>query len=118
MKNLDAFTKQYLVAALWSSTDDSEAPLDEKFGLSDISEECTQQAIEDCEKFRVDAGNILDDYDDETSGLDFWLTRNHHGAGFWDGDYGKENGEALTKIAQKFPELFAYVGDDGKVWLS
>ena len=41
---------------------------------------------------------------------DFWLTRNRHGAGFWDGDY--ENGEVLTDIADSFGEVSTYEGDD------
>jgi hypothetical protein len=50
-------------------------------------------------------------------GYRFWLTRNHHGAGFWDGDYPKEIGEALTKLSHEFGETDAYVGDDGKLHL-
>ena len=46
---------------------------------------------------------------------DFWLTRNGHGAGFWDGDYDDEVGTELTKIAHTFKELDCYVGDDGKI---
>jgi len=41
---------------------------------------------------------------------DFWYTRNEHGTGFWNGDY--EEGDALTKIADSFGEVYAYEGDD------
>jgi hypothetical protein len=53
--------------------------------------------------------------DDEHIAHDFWLTRNHHGAGFWDGDYGKY-GDKLTAIAQTFSEVDLYVGDDGLIY--
>ena len=49
---------------------------------------------------------------------DFWLTRNRHGAGFWDGDYEEEAGKKLTEIAHSFGEVHPYVGDDGKIYIS
>ena len=48
---------------------------------------------------------------------DFWLTRNGHGAGFWDRGLGSV-GDELTKNAKPFGSVDAYVGDDGKVYLS
>jgi hypothetical protein len=50
-------------------------------------------------------------------GHDFWLTRNGHGAGFWDrgiGDYG----DALTEHAHSFGASDVYVGDDGRLYVS
>jgi hypothetical protein len=47
---------------------------------------------------------------------DFWLTRNGHGAGFWDGDYPKKLGEQLTELAHTFREVHAIVGDDDKIY--
>ena len=44
------------------------------------------------------------------------LTRNDHGAGFWDGDY--EHGDRLTELSRKFKEVTAYVGDDGKIHIT
>jgi hypothetical protein len=41
-------------------------------------------------------------------GHDFILTRNHHGAGFWDRGYG-EAGRRLTAAAQAFGEVHATV---------
>jgi hypothetical protein len=46
---------------------------------------------------------------------DFWLTRNRHGCGFWDGSY-KDLGDRLTNAAQAFGECDLYVGDDGKIY--
>jgi len=43
---------------------------------------------------------------------DFWLTRNNHGAGFWDSpEIWGEYGDALTEIAHRQGELCAYVQD-------
>lgn len=38
----------------------------------------------------------------EHIGHDLWLTRQGHGAGFWDGDYPRELGDELTKVAEMF----------------
>ncbi len=43
---------------------------------------------------------------------DFILTRNHHGAGFWDGDWHDPWGERLTALSHTFPELKSYFDDD------
>jgi hypothetical protein len=46
---------------------------------------------------------------------DFWLTRNRHGAGFWDrglGDVGKK----LTELAHSCGERSVYLGDDNLVY--
>ena len=49
---------------------------------------------------------------------DFWLTRNGHGAGFWDGRYSDTQlGDLLTEVAKKFGEAYLYVGDDGLIYL-
>jgi hypothetical protein len=47
---------------------------------------------------------------------DYILTRNHHGAGFWDGDWDKSVGEIFTTAAHLHPEIEAYVGDDNLIY--
>lgn len=49
-------------------------------------------------------------------GYDFILTRNRHGAGFWDRGLG-EMGDWLTKMAHPFGTQDAYVSDDGIVYV-
>src|SRR5688572_3851995 len=99
---METFLRQYLETALWSSLDESTEsggyPLDDNYTIDDIDEKSIEQAKLDIEKFKQLAGSLIDDLDDSDLGHDFWLTRNGHGAGFWDGDYSKEIGEKLTKI--------------------
>jgi hypothetical protein len=52
--------------------------------------------------------------EDDAIGHDFWLTRNGHGAGFWDRGLG-ELGDFLTKMSKPFGEATLYVSDDGEV---
>lgn len=109
----------YLTTALWSSMDNSNDqggdPLDANYDTDDIDPETIEKADKDCAAFIQKAGALLDGLNMGTVGHDFWLTRNGHGAGFWDGDYEKEVGEALTKISKEFGEVDLYVGDDGKI---
>lgn len=48
---------------------------------------------------------------------DWILTRNHHGAGFWDGRLAAPWGDKLTRLSQSRPELVLYLGDDGFIHL-
>mgnify|MGYP007088038641 CR=1 FL=1 len=112
---MDSFTKQYLITALWAETDGQE-PLDSNYELTDISEETVNQAQKDCEEFRKKAGTLTDGIEESQVAHDFWLTRNGHGAGFWDRGYENQIGEKLTSIAKEFKEISLYVGDDGKIY--
>jgi hypothetical protein len=46
------------------------------------------------------------------AGHDFWLTRNYHGAGFWDGDWPREEGGVLSACCRVFGPCELEVGDD------
>ena len=110
---------------LWAENDDKGDPLDENHTIADLPPETVKQAADDCEKFQREnsctlgrAGYGLADYiDTEMAGHDFWLTRNGHGSGFWDGDLPEEVGRVLTEAAEAYEECSPYVGDDGKVYL-
>jgi hypothetical protein len=122
---MDSFTRQYLATALWSSSDDQERPLDQNYSISDIAPDSLVKLEHDCSIFQAHAAELMldenllraGDYHDTlgTFGHDFWLTRNHHGAGFWDGDYLEPAASKLTLLAHTFGECDLYVGDDGKI---
>jgi hypothetical protein len=113
---LTDFETQYLITALWSSTDwSSDDPLEDNYSISDFSEEAIKQAVKDCDLFIEKSGDLLDDIDDEEAGHDFWLTRNGHGSGFWAREYG-EIGKKLTVICKEFSEIDLYVGDDKQLY--
>jgi len=121
MNTLDKFTQAYIEALYFTDTGiDYEIPQDAK-----LSPEAMEQIKADCTKFQELAGELIlngctrnNEYTDwEMAGHDFWLTRNLHGAGFWDGDW-PEVGDKLTAISEQFGELWAYLGDDGLIYLS
>ncbi len=122
----DEFTEAYIICALWASTDDQMPygmPLDDKYDRGDIDREILQRMITDCRNFQMRWQHLLIDDNllvdsctpEEQGGHDFWLTRNGHGAGFWDGDWKKEVGEFLTAYSKKVGGYALYVGDDDKI---
>jgi hypothetical protein len=116
---MDQFTEGYIECAYWSSITDEGKPMDSMD--NEPAAETTARMIADCAKFQADNAGLLElacQYQSlARQGHDFWLTRNHHGAGFWDGDYPKELGEALTKASRAFSECDLYIGDDGLIYL-
>jgi len=106
MHDVDTVLSGYLTAALWtgfcyeSEQDDNPEPLDSWATVDDIPAEIVAEIRGDVSNFlsMVD-GLDLSMMSDEQVGHDFLLTRNHHGAGFWDRGLG-ELGDVLTTWAQ------------------
>lgn len=106
----------FLECALWASFYfDSGEPLDKVYSCADFSESAMNAATHDCRKF-LEANEAMIDGNEFNAGHDFFLTRNGHGAGFWDGDW-REHGEALTDASKAFGKFDVYPGDDGKLYV-
>lgn len=119
-KALDAFTRAYIEAAMWTLTGDDGDSLDH-LGLHDIAEETIATAVRECAAFQhTHSFLIRASYKlgatDARNGHDFWLTRNRHGAGFWDRGYPGDMGQALTDAAHAEGSVDWYLGDDGMVY--
>ena len=121
-RELDAFTIAYLECALWSSTDESTPsggqPMDNNYSLDDCTQAFLRQAAADCLVFQRDNEADLNCEGSQSTvhaGHDFWLTRNRHGAGFWDGDWPDAEGKRLTDAAHAFGEVNLYVTDNGQI---
>jgi hypothetical protein len=114
---LKNFVNGYIEAALWSSTSPEGSPLDDKYSAGDFAQEAIDKAVEESADFiRANRADLLaTSAPDDQHGHDFWLTRNHHGAGFWDRGYGPL-GDRLTKAAHGYGTSDVYVGDDGKLY--
>ena len=113
MCNLQTVLDAYIECALWSTP----APEDEGYEYLEQSGYTLRPSTyadmkADCELFL----SLMPDnpLSDEQVGHDFWLTRNGHGAGFWDRGLGKA-GEQLTQLAKQFGEFELYVDDDGYI---
>jgi hypothetical protein len=114
----DTFTQAYIEAALWSSMDDDGTPLDEAYTIDDIAPDTLAAMARDCAQFQAaNAGLLALAGDDTQNGHDYWLTRNRHGAGFWDRGYDEAVSKPLTDAAHADGESNLYVGDDGLLYL-
>lgn len=112
---LTAFERAYLECALWSSTDNADdsggEPLDANYFIEDISPKTLAEMLLDCADFQNSQRELLESLDDSQCGHDFWMTRNGHGAGFWDRGLG-EVGEKLTEACRPYGSYDLSVGDD------
>jgi hypothetical protein len=115
---LDDFTQGYIECMIWA-----EEP--EAGSVTGLTPHALQQAIADCTKFQTDNKWLLEQayasdvyiqgnkYNANHAGHDFWLTRNGHGAGFWDRGL-KTTGDQLTEATKtRFKSVDVYVTDDG-----
>ena len=125
-EDLDDMFLGYVECALWSSTDEGEdgnggPPLDEEYGVEDLAEECREAMRKDCEAFAEDNADAIDRALKASGrtwsdvGHDFWLTRNRHGAGFWDGRYDEPEASELTSAAKVYGSEYLYA-HDGKIY--
>lgn len=125
------FITGYITCALWSSSDqtreDGGDPLDANYSALDISAETAERIAYECIDFmraqEVDltwycqSVATAHDYTAlELAGHDLWLTRNGHGAGFWDREAGQA-GDNLSDAARELGTSDLYVGDDGKLYI-
>lgn len=123
MRHFDRFFNAYVEAALFTTSDGSDesggVPLDKNYAVADIAPSTLREMRRDAEAFVKSAehDDLLHGAGDyERAGHDFWLTRNGHGAGFWDGDWPKLQGERLDALTRTFRGGYdLYVGDDGKI---
>jgi len=113
------FLNQYLETAIWAGHDpETGRPLDQDYSVNDFAESAIEQAIAETNEFIKDNHEDLELVGNESQhGHDFFLTRNGHGAGFWDRGYGAV-GKRLTAAAKRYDESDVYVGDDGKLYFA
>lgn len=109
---LEAFCEGYADCAVWSSVDDDGEPLD-RHGVP-LDTHAKQVMRADCASFvAANAADLaLYGLDPGQCGHDFWLTRNGHGAGFWDRGRG-DVGDRLSDAATALGESYLYLSEDG-----
>ena len=109
----DAMVRAYLECAEWSGVDDDER---EAFDAADVvgwTEDALKLAAEDCTRFHVlmlgaNIPTLPIEYTSGQLGHDLWLSRNGHGAGFFDRDILDEGGlgEKLQGLARAMGESY------------
>ena len=128
VNKLKDFIYGYKLTALWSTNDYDKTDcefLDESFSVDDFDNDARKAIESDCLKFITSNKDDLETYSDsityniheslsawEVAGHDFWLTRNGHGAGFWDRlGLDETIGKRLSDSSRAFGECNIYVND-------
>lgn len=114
--DIDKIVDDYLACALWT-TEEQGDELEDKT-IHDFSPDSRELAKSEIKWFVTIAGDALDDMDDDMIGHDIWLTRNGHGAGFWDRGYDDDIEKLLVGLSKELGFTDIYVGDDDLVYLS
>lgn len=120
--DLNQFARAYIEALYFTDA----GPDNEISADNELSQEAITRIETDCAKFEAMASRYFTDCTrgsgeysvSQQAAHDFWLTRNGHGAGFWDGDWPEPNASTLDGIAKTFGECSPYLGDDGLIYLS
>jgi hypothetical protein len=133
MSRADLFphvVKGYLDCALWLA-DDEAGPGEYDASGRTVSPAAQAQAMEDVAAMVESAGEDFDAYLEQRGGIheertpegvaqyfghDFFLTRNGHGAGFWDRGLG-ELGDRLTALSKPYGEQSSWLNDNGELEL-
>lgn len=120
---------------LYSECDDQGVPLDANYFVQDFDEESLKKLYGEYQQFLSiveekiiekigEEWDCIDDFYDlhqpapNQTEYDYILTRNGHGAGFWDGDWSSEVSQILSDAAGSQPEFSALVDDDGRIYLT
>ena len=125
---LDLFTQGYVTAAFWQGDEDSGIP---DLGFEELNPDALASMVETCAEFQRDNEAALkiayeggqaarggrDPYFPFVAGVDLYLTRNGHGAGFWDRGLAGQSGTDLSNAARRLGESSLYAGDDHRLYL-
>jgi hypothetical protein len=116
-----SFVLGFIEAIFFTETDSDERTssgnLPSDVGYTDLHPDSLAAIRADCEAWQAANSALLElalapmsGYDETQAGRDYWLTRNHHGAGFWDRkelrcDVGARPDGTLTNDPQEHEEL-------------
>lgn len=104
MEHLDEFIDAYLECMLWTENITDLEHVDPDY-IDTQRKEATSFYTENHEVIEseptYDACNNA-----HNAGHDFWLTRNRHGAGFWDGEWQEPAASILTLASEAYGETW------------
>ena len=112
---LEEFTEACIAALFFTDTGEDDQPDAE----AEMSDALKARIEADCHSFWARCWFYVKatDMTAAQAGHDFWLTRNGHGAGFWDGDWQHTPyADMLTQLAKAYGEVETYLADDGAIY--
>jgi hypothetical protein len=116
---INQILEHYLICALWTDEEHlREENENVDLNIYNISTVSKIKCIEDIKKFLKLAGNAVKNISPEMLGHDIWLTRNGHGAGFWDRGYNENISKKLCESAKELKGSDIYLGNNGIIYLT
>ena len=124
MVSLDSFTLGYIQALFFYAPDnDDSTQIGEGVSFYELPLATKKTITEECAEFQkmnkkplAIAFETCETYTPGQAGIDFLLTRNNHGAGYWDRHLG-EIGITLADACDTWGQTDLYEGDDGLLYL-
>lgn len=114
-KQFQDFKTAYVAALLWSTYLDDETYFDDiAQGIDNFTPDAVARIEADCQSFVTQAGELIPEEHYSQAGHDFALTRNGHGAGFWDRTEiygGQDKANTLTNLANTFKVINLFTND-------
>lgn len=107
-KNFQLFLNAYFEAMFFT---EKEQLQENSCNHWELSQQAKTVSHDDCKKFYSKVCHL--ELNPEQLGHDFWMTRNRHGVGFWDGDYSEKNETILMDAVSEFKEVYVYPNDYG-----
>lgn len=96
---LHAFVSGNIRAMLFTELDNDEVPLDScGYTAEDFSVEALDKIWHDCATFLSRVQGIIPATHMNNAGIDYHLTRQGHGSGFWDGDWDMLPDDGAAKL--------------------
>jgi len=83
--------------------------------IHNFSDDSKIQAYSDIQQFLTLIGDTANIMTEEQLGHDLWLTRNGHGAGFWDRGYDEADVDVLNKACEQLGQTDLYIDDNGVI---
>ena len=127
--NIKKIMDSYLECAIWTEEERLEEENTEGYegeikdlipeadlNVNNFSDDSKIKAYEDIKLFLKYAGDSVNGIDEEQLGHDIWLSRNGHGAGFFDRGYDDDIEKILMDSAHKIGSVDIYLGDDGLLY--
>jgi hypothetical protein len=121
--SLDAFTQGYFEAMIFT-TEDEAREAGYNCYLSSIYYDSVATGVRQCHSFRLKNADLLHEaydtvgYDEGHAGHDFWLTRNGHGAGFWDRGLGEVGENLLLRPKSSAKHMLTLMAQVEPLWFS
>jgi len=131
--NIARIVDSYLECALWTEEDNLEEDDDNDYkeiygdnedselkkivpdvdiNIHNFSDDSKITAYLDIKKFLELAGDAVNDISESDLGHDIWLSRNGHGAGFFDRGYDNDIEKRLMDAAEALGEIHIFISDD------